>query len=370
MGNACVILAVLLERHLQSVANYLVLSLAVADLLVACLVMPLGAVYQINERWVLGPTLCDMWTSSDVLCCTASILHLVAIATDRYWAVTRVEYIHSRTTKRIGIMILLVWSLAVLVSFAPLFGWKDSDYLERVNVQEKCLVSQDIAYQVVATCATFYVPLAVILVLYWQIFKIARLRIRRKTGAQKIKKKFDCVQISEGHSDAHPTNDANSGNKAEIVETALDTTNQSEKETSTGNLKIENDHLTQSLVKVDNGNVKSVETISRPRKKQKERKETIEAKRERKAAKTLAIVTGAFVVCWLPFFVCAILMPLCTECVMNDSMLSFFLWLGYFNSTLNPIIYTIFSPEFRQAFTRLLLGKRATRNKNRQRRLR
>lgn len=65
-------------------ANYLILSLAVADLLVACLVMPLGAVYQVTGKWLLGPELCDMWTSSDVLCCTASILHLVAIATDRY----------------------------------------------------------------------------------------------------------------------------------------------------------------------------------------------------------------------------------------------------------------------------------------------
>lgn len=74
----------LLERHLQSVANYLILSLAVADLLVACLVMPLGAVYEVSKQWLLGPALCDMWTSSDVLCCTASILHLVAIATDRY----------------------------------------------------------------------------------------------------------------------------------------------------------------------------------------------------------------------------------------------------------------------------------------------
>lgn len=78
-----VIAAILLERNLQSVANYLILSLAVADLLVACLVMPLGAVYEVSSQWTLGPELCDMWTSSDVLCCTASILHLVAIALDR-----------------------------------------------------------------------------------------------------------------------------------------------------------------------------------------------------------------------------------------------------------------------------------------------
>lgn len=83
LGNVFVIAAILLERHLRSAANQLILSLAVADLLVACLVMPLGAVYEVAQRWTLGPELCDMWTSGDVLCCTASILHLVAIALDR-----------------------------------------------------------------------------------------------------------------------------------------------------------------------------------------------------------------------------------------------------------------------------------------------
>lgn len=89
-------------------------------------------------------------------------------------------------------------------------------------------------------------------------------------------------------------------------------------------------------------------------------KEAADSKRERKAAKTLAIITGAFVVCWLPFFILAILLPVCKTCDFNRYMISFFLWLGYFNSTLNPIIYTIFSPEFRHAFKRLLCGRRGS----------
>ncbi|RZF46530.1 hypothetical protein LSTR_LSTR011897 [Laodelphax striatellus] len=179
-GNVFVIAAILLERNLQNVANYLIVSLAVADLMVACLVMPLGAVYEISRGWILGPELCDMWTSSDVLCCTASILHLVAIAVDRYWAVTNVDYIHTRNGSRIVTMIVVVWSVALVVSLAPQFGWKDPDYLDRINIQQRCLVSQDIGYQIFATCSTFYVPLLVILVLYWKIFQTARKRIRRR----------------------------------------------------------------------------------------------------------------------------------------------------------------------------------------------
>jgi 5-hydroxytryptamine receptor 1 len=80
VGNVFVIAAILLERNLRSVGNYLVFSLAVADLMVACMVMPLGAVYEVSGKWNLGAEMCELWTMADVLCCTASILHLLAIA--------------------------------------------------------------------------------------------------------------------------------------------------------------------------------------------------------------------------------------------------------------------------------------------------
>ena len=53
LGNVFVMMAILLDRQLQSVANYLILSLAVADLLVAVLVMPLGAVYEVKSEFEL-----------------------------------------------------------------------------------------------------------------------------------------------------------------------------------------------------------------------------------------------------------------------------------------------------------------------------
>ncbi|KAJ4431059.1 hypothetical protein ANN_19652, partial [Periplaneta americana] len=459
--------------------------------------------FQISKGWILGPELCDMWTSSDVLCCTASILHLVAIAVDRYWAVTNVDYIHTRNGTRIGIMIVVVWSVALVVSLAPQFGWKDPDYLDRINLQQRCLVSQDVAYQIFATCSTFYVPLLVILVLYWKIFQTARKRIHRRrqqrstvaghnapsggTGNKtsnnnpppasistskfitkrrfrrmKSNKKSSAAEalvsslvLVEGHStasvdvvgeedgdtvenqkssdtsgasgggvvgggtgggggsvgekdnlrnDTRSIDDGVDDDDGKVVTTAFTisksleeasglgvgvvgtvgardgvgpmtaTSNnvspeKSSTATTTNNGSASHQSHISDMSRVEilqreatnntkdvnvvGGNVKEKLLINNQRR---DKKETLEAKRERKAAKTLAIITGAFVVCWLPFFIMALLMPLCEACYINDYMESFFLWLGYFNSTLNPVIYTIFSPEFRQAFKRILCG--------------
>lgn len=98
----------------------------------------------------------------------------------RYWAVTNIDYVHHRTAGRIGVMILVVWLLSFLVSIAPLLGWKDSGWNDRVAIELQCIVSQDISYQIFATASSFYVPLLVILVLYWRIFQTARKRIRRR----------------------------------------------------------------------------------------------------------------------------------------------------------------------------------------------
>lgn len=70
VGNLFVIVAIKIDKNLQTTANHLVLSLACADLMVACLVMPLGAYNDIRQGWYLGEGLCEFWTSADVLCCT------------------------------------------------------------------------------------------------------------------------------------------------------------------------------------------------------------------------------------------------------------------------------------------------------------
>jgi 5-hydroxytryptamine receptor 1 len=50
--------------------------------------MPIAVLKEVTRSWVLGLFICEAWLMIDLLCCTASILHLVAIALDRYWSIT------------------------------------------------------------------------------------------------------------------------------------------------------------------------------------------------------------------------------------------------------------------------------------------
>lgn len=92
---------------------------------------------------------------------------------DRYWAVTSVDYIYRRTKRRVNMMIFYAWTVSAIVSLAPIFGWKDPDFAHRVLIEHKCMVSQDVGYQIFATISTFYAPLVVLLGLYWRIFKVS-----------------------------------------------------------------------------------------------------------------------------------------------------------------------------------------------------
>lgn len=82
----------------------------------------------------------------------------------------------------------------------------------------------------------------------------------------------------------------------------------------------------------------------------------VQAKRfrmETKAAKTLAIIVGGFIVCWFPFFTMYMIRAFCQPCI-QPLLFSVLFWLGYCNSAINPLIYALFSKEFRIAFKTIL----------------
>jgi len=88
-GNLLVIAAILTDRALRQTGNYFLVSLALADMLVAGVVMTFAVANDVMGRWPFGRILCDVWLSADVMCSTASILNLCAVSLDRYLHIRR-----------------------------------------------------------------------------------------------------------------------------------------------------------------------------------------------------------------------------------------------------------------------------------------
>lgn len=83
LGNALVIISVQRNRKLRVITNYFVVSLAVADMLVALCAMTFNASVELSGLWLFGSFMCNVYNSLDVYFSTASILHLCCISVDR-----------------------------------------------------------------------------------------------------------------------------------------------------------------------------------------------------------------------------------------------------------------------------------------------
>ncbi|KAM9486752.1 5-hydroxytryptamine receptor 1F [Clarias gariepinus] len=324
--NSLVITAIIVTRKLHHPANYLICSLAVTDLLVAILVMPFSIIYIMKETWVMGDVMCTIWLSVDITCCTCSILHLAAIAVDRYQAITdAVEYSRKRTSLRAAITISVVWLLSILISLPPML-WGHHNKGEN---QTECLIRhENIAFTLYSTFGAFYIPLILILILYYKIYQAAKILYHKRRpspmnkldiNGHKIPMCFDREQQSQD---------------------ALTLPEKSMSEPST-----EGD---RRRISVASPNFQS--HIERSIKRQR-----ISGARERKAAMTLGLILGAFVICWLPFFIQEVISNICGSCILSNKLITFLTWLGYLNSLINPLIYTIFNEDFKNAFYKLIM---------------
>lgn len=197
VGNILVCVAVCLVRKLRRPCNYLLVSLAVSDLCVAILVMPMALLYEILGRWNFGPVVCDLWVSFDVLSCTASILNLCMISVDRYYAITKpLEYGVKRTPRRMIACVSLVWLGAACISLPPLLILGNEHGRTGTGTSQHCVVCQNFGYQIYATLGSFYIPLTVMIVVYYKIFRAARRIVLEERRAQSHLETHSYLEIS------------------------------------------------------------------------------------------------------------------------------------------------------------------------------
>ncbi|XP_069014845.1 trace amine-associated receptor 1-like [Embiotoca jacksoni] len=181
-GNLLVIISIIYFKQLHNSTNYLILSLAVADLLVGVLVFPFSMAFTVTTCWYHEGLFCKVRGSFDVTLSTASILNLCCISIDRYYAVCQPLTYKSKINDRIvGMMILVSWGIAALIGIGIIVAG-----FNQGKCDESCLIDALIS-TTFACVFSFYIPVIIMLSIYLKIFLVAQKQVNRiqntKSGA-------------------------------------------------------------------------------------------------------------------------------------------------------------------------------------------
>ncbi|XP_030642458.1 5-hydroxytryptamine receptor 2A [Chanos chanos] len=315
-GNILVIMAVSLEKKLQNATNYFLMSLAVADMLLGLLVMPVSMVTILyGYSWPLPSDLCPVWIYLDVLLSTASIMHLCAISLDRYIAIRNpILYSRSNSRTKARAKITAVWTISAGISMPiPVLGLRDHS---KVFKDGSCLLTDD-SFVLIGSFVAFFVPLTIMVVTYFLTISVLQNEATICLDQLVPRPKWSAgLTLSFlPHASFSPS----------------------------GKL-----FLRRSLSREGAAGPGAAAPFGR---------RTMQSiSNEQKASKVLGVVFFLFVVMWCPFFVTNVLAVVCEPAVCDPALmgglLNIFVWVGYLSSAVNPLVYTLFNKTYRAAFSR------------------
>uniref|UniRef100_A0A3Q2UKP0 Adenosine receptor A1-like n=1 Tax=Fundulus heteroclitus TaxID=8078 RepID=A0A3Q2UKP0_FUNHE len=185
LGNVLIVLVVYVNQALRDTTFSFIVSLAVADIAVGSLVIPLAIVISLGFRTQFYTCLI---LSSLVLTITqSSILSLLAIAIDRYLRIKIPTYNDIVTQGRAYMAVCLCWILSILSGLVPLVGWNDLSHgnlskSSEIVCEFKTVIRMDyMVYVNFFVCVM--VPLALMIILYGEIFRVIRKQLNRRAEA-------------------------------------------------------------------------------------------------------------------------------------------------------------------------------------------
>ncbi|XP_078272035.1 muscarinic acetylcholine receptor M2-like [Rhinoraja longicauda] len=212
IGNILVMVSIKVNRHLQTINNYFIFSLACADLIIGVFSMNLYTIYIVMGSWPLGPVVCDLWLALDYVVSNASVMNLLIISFDRYFCVTKpLSYPVKRSNKMAGMMIAAAWLLSFVLWAPAILFWQFIVGGRQVP-QGECHV-QFFSNPVVTfgtAIAAFYLPVIAMAVLYVHISRASKSRIKKDTREPEVSRGGTSPSL-ERHKVAKPNNNNVSG---------------------------------------------------------------------------------------------------------------------------------------------------------------
>lgn len=352
-------------------------------------------------------------TASILHLCAISLDRYLAIAYP-------IHYPRLMSSTRGKSLIVAVWLVAFVVCIPPLLGWNEAGLPFRGSLDDEnnqnasinnvsvgvsvsatadcrlpqCSLIADKGYRVYSALGSFFIPMFVMIFFYWRIFVQATrssremqrgfkevtgretLRIHRGGGTLRLSNK----ELLRSHSssrdsstDASVTVPSISRKKPRVLSLTRtvearksgrqESTSRVASRTEQGVIKAPSSEYNvagEIIIPLSDGfDEMSIDGDTRTKRIQKVlkiRRDFKRLSREMKAAKTLAVIVGAFIFCWLPFFTVYFLEAFCERCI-KPLVFSICFWLGYCNSALDPLIYAMFNKDYRYAFHRILRCK-------------
>ncbi|XP_034032627.1 muscarinic acetylcholine receptor M2-like [Thalassophryne amazonica] len=394
-GNILVMLSIKVNRNLQTVNNYFLFSLACADLIIGICSMNLYTVYIVIGSWPLGALVCDLWLAVDYVVSNASVMNLLIISFDRYFCIIKpVSYPARRSTKMAGLMIAAAWVLS-FVLWAPAILFWQFIVGSRTVPPNECYIQffSNAAVTFGTAIAAFYLPVAIMIHLYWRISKASRSRMRKDS------RKTSGTSLGEGAVNSQEDGCERQNNCIVTRQDEEEAANRNEKETLQqhnrnglcNNKTVEQvcsgaDGINASLSKGSSAAAASLQDRMNDEKKSNQRpslsletstadrqslvtrtmfkvtkrgsvflsSKKATASRERKVTRTIMAILVAFVVTWTPYNVMVLINTFCSICIPN-SLWTIGYWLCYINSTVNPACYALCNPTFKNTFKHLIL---------------
>ena len=274
-GNILVILSFAKDRELQKFGNYFILNLAIADLIIGCL-MCVYIPYFVTGCWELTHAGCIIFQVIDYVTPLASTWNMAVISLDRYISVTRPVAYRVRQNPRLAVGCMMIpWAVGT-VTYGPSVIFWEHWTGRRLVPEKQCWVEffDNAPYLIFNSFVEFWIPFATVAIINFLIYQ----NIKKRTQKQNT--------------------------------------------------------LAPSFSASDK---KNKENLSR----------------DRKTARSLAILIGAFLITWAPYEVCAFVNPICGFCIPTTLFDGVF-WLLWMNSLINPILYPFLQKRFRIAFRQIL----------------
>ena len=192
-GNVMLFVLIAKTPALQTKGNVFILNLAVADLLVAVVNMPITIVTVIADGWILGEKVCLTSGFFTLLTFVASCMALTMISINRYHAICHWTKYHEKYTHgKCVVYVCLVWGITIGLSLPPFFGWAKFDFDEG---QSYCFAEWNLSksYTLFMIAACLFGPLIIMSYCYVKIY-----RYKKASGMR--------VQVAATSSELHEVN--------------------------------------------------------------------------------------------------------------------------------------------------------------------